>query len=304
MSGLHRYFGLATAPTSALTTRINFPVLSATPIQQHASSSSSSRSQVRGQTRQPIINASDMSVGTRVGRDSLVRPEAPSGANDKEYMVSPQHEGIRKRSIRKAVSIASRTGLSLYRGKILAANVDFKPSPPQTEEASSGHRMHIFSWNCSGLSQELLAELMLWLDCNQQISVIFLQETHWGQSMEWSKKDWHFIHSASRQSNSAGLLTGIRESLAKVDGISWAEPLPGRLLHVRCFDRDQHVDLVNCYQHALAYGDSLKLDKLYGKRRTFWQALSKLVSSILRYPFVPSLSLAGISTVVWRLRTK
>ena len=246
--------------------------------------------QVRGQTGRQGITGLDMSVGTRVGRDSLVRPEAPLGANDKEYMVSPQHEGIRKRSIRKAISIASRTGLSLYRGKILAANVAFKPSPPRTEEASSGHRMHIFSWNCSGLSQELLAELLLWLDCNPQISVIFLQETHWGQSMEWSKKDWHFIHSASGQPNSAGLLVGVRDSLARVDGISWAEPLPGRLLHVRCFAGDQHVDLVNCYQHALAFGDSQKLDKLYGKRRGFWQALSKLVSAI---PFRSQLVLGG-----------
>ena len=166
-------------------------------------------------------------------------------------MVSPQHEGIRKRSIRKAISIASRTGLSLYRGKILAANVAFKPSPPRTEKASSGHRMRIFSWNCSGLSQELLAELLLWLDYNPQISVIFLQETHWGQTMEWSKKDWHFIHSASGQPNSAGLLVGVRDSLAKVDGISCALDTWSRKLATYEHPKGRsQIDFVLVRQHS------------------------------------------------------
>ena len=290
MSGLHRFFGLATTPTTGLRQESRFPILSTTPTDTHASSSTSSRPQVRGRTLHDPSDNAQGSVGTRVGRASLGRPEAPIGVNDKEFMVSPAHGSINKRSLQKAIRQAACTGSSMYRGKRMFTNVNRKLPQGVRHSEAGGRRIHVFSWNCSGLSQEVMAELMLWLQHHSQIQVVFLQETHWGQSMEWSKNGWHFVHSASGKQNSAGVLTGICESFAKADTISWHEAIPGRLLQVGCFSGTQHLDLVNCYQHAMAYGASEKLEALYGKRRSFWRALSKLLCS---FPFRSQMIMGG-----------
>ena len=290
MSGLHRFFGLATTPTTGLRHESRFPILSTTPTGVHASSSTTSRCQVRGRTQQDPSDNAQKSVGTRVGRASLGRPEAPIGVNDKEYMVSPAHGSIYKRSLQKAIRQAAVTGSSTYRGKKMFTNVNLKLPKGVRQSEAGGQRVHVFSWNCSGLSQEVMAELMLWLQHHSHIQLVFLQETHWGQSMEWSKNGWHFVHSASGKPNSAGVLTGIRESFATADTISWHEAIPGRLLQVRCFSGTQHLDLVNCYQHAMAYGTNEKLEALYGKRRGFWKALSKLLCS---FPFRSQMIMGG-----------
>ena len=129
MKGLHRYFGLATAPSTELPTRLDFPILSTL---QHQYISMS-RSQVRGQTNQQHTTSQDRSAGTRVGRDSMIRPGIPLGMKDMEFMVSPTHKGIKKKTLRKAITAAS--GQSMYRGKLLSANVDFRASSSQTLRA-------------------------------------------------------------------------------------------------------------------------------------------------------------------------
>ena len=117
--GLHRFFGLATQPPTELRQRVAFPVLSTTPILSQGTSSSASRSQVRGWAEQQRQDNSYLPTGTRVGRVSLGRPGAPAGANDKEFMVSPFHGGISKRTLGKAICIANQTGASKYRGRTM-----------------------------------------------------------------------------------------------------------------------------------------------------------------------------------------
>ena len=222
-------------------------------------------------------------MGTRVGAAAPGAPKAsPFGvANDGEPLIPAQdYRGVRKRALRRAIRRAQRSGATMYRGKALHANVSLPLPKVVASPASTGPRVKVFSWNCDGLSAALYAEILCWLGKHTEIDIIFLQETHWSKSMEWSTGEWHFCHSASLRRNSAGVLIGVRASFAKASTISWQESLPGRLLQVRCFHGHQHIDLICGYQHALGFGDRQKLQHIYQKRRAFWSELGKLLSSL------------------------
>ena len=116
-------------------------------------------------------NGTVKSIGTRVGRVSLDLPGASHEANDKEFMVSPFHGGIQKRTLRKAIRTAAQTGTSQYRGKKMLANVNIRSFRSTHSNVDNGQCVQIFSWNCSGLSQQVLAELLLWLEGKQPTSL-------------------------------------------------------------------------------------------------------------------------------------
>ena len=208
-------------------------------------------------------------------------PEAtPRVANDRAHIPAQTFGIVRKRSLRRAVGKARATGSSLYRGKVLHANVS-APTPilPPTS-GETGPRFKIFSWNCDGLSSTLYNELLCWLTRHDDIDAVMLQETHWSRTMEWSERGWHFCHSASARANSAGVMIGVRARFARADAINWQEQIPGRLLQMRCFSAGQHIDLVCAYQHAMGFGDSATLQRIYQRRRRFWKTLDELIASL------------------------
>ena len=220
-------------------------------------------------------------------------PEATCSqvVNDGESFIPAQDHGrVRKRAFRRAIRRAQRDGAALYRGKALYANVSWLPPTSVNSPEGLGSRVKVFSWNCDGLTETLYAEIMCWLHKHDDISIVYLQETHWSKTMEWTKDGWHFCHSASLRANTAGVLIGVRSSLANANTISWHEAVPGRLLQVRCFHGNQHMDLVCAYQHAMGFGDGSHLQKIYQKRRSFWTALAKLLSSL---PFRSHVVLGG-----------
>ena len=221
-------------------------------------------------------------MGTRVDAAS---PSAsgvvcPQTSKDGEFLPAQAYECVRKRALKKAINKAATSGHSLYRGKTLYANVSVFPKAPDVTCPVTGPRVKVFSWNCDGLTTTLYSELLCWLRKHSDISVIMLQETHWSRSMEWSSEDWHFCHSASLKANTAGVLIGVRATLARPDTISWKELLPGRLMQMRCYCNQQHMDLVCAYQHAMGFGDATKLQSIFSKRRSFWRELDALMHSL------------------------
>ena len=250
------------------------------------------RSQVRTRLPEQHPDRSCSAAGTRVGIAALGMPEAaPSGVtNDRAHIPAQTFGHVRKRSLRKAVGKARAVGSAVYRGKVLHADVSLPLLNPKPPSPDIGPRVKIFSWNCDGLSSTLYNELLCWLDKHDSIDAILLQETHWSRTMEWSERGWHFCHSASAKANTAGVLIGVRARFAKASTINWHEHIPGRLLQMRCFSAGQHIDLVCAYQHAMGYGDSATLQRIYQRRRSFWKALDALLASL---PFRSQVVLGG-----------
>ncbi|CAE7555031.1 Pol, partial [Symbiodinium microadriaticum] len=69
----------------------------------------------------------------------------------------------------------------------------------------------------------------------------------------------------------------------------WQEVHPGRLLHVRCFSKQQHLDLVCIYQHALPF-EASSLTSTLAKRKQPWNKLDSLLQS---FPVRSSVVVAG-----------
>ena len=247
-----------------------FPILSTTPINaapsppnshvptdpQHSiittrqsGDSGSSRSQFRA--RQPLLlqDTSSQAVGTRVDAASpgASRAVCPQTAKDGEFLPAQAYERVRKRALKKALNKAATSGHSLYRGKTLYANVSVFPKTPAVTPSVTGPRVKVFSWNCDGLTTTLYSELLCWLRKHSDISVVMLQETHWSRSMEWTSEDWHFCHSASLKANTAGVLIGVRATLARTDTISWSV-LHGPNTDSAKADRQHFMQIVKSHQ--------------------------------------------------------
>ena len=72
--------------------------------------------------------------------------------------------------------------------------------------------------------------------------------------------------------------------------IRWQDPLPGRLMQLRCTIRGQQLDVINIYQHAWSTRTAEQNKELVGKRRKLWLGLDKLLSTL---PWRSSLLMAG-----------
>ena len=144
-----------------------------------------------------------------------------------------------------------------------------------TTPASPAPRLRILSWNCSGLTQVLFEELKLHLRLHPCIQVVCLQETHRAFLNEWTADGWTFIHSAAAKAHQGGVLLGFRDTFCSKESLRWQEVHPGRMLHVRCFAQDQHLDFIGLYQHVLPF-DSKELEKALVKRRQLWGKLDTM----------------------------
>ena len=178
---------------------------------------------------------------------------------------------------------------SFYKGRCLTCDPQYHYKPAALPVVSSAPRVNILSWNGSGLMQLLFEELKLHLRLHPNIQVVCLQETHRAFLNEWTAEGWTFIHSAAAKAHQRGVTLGFRDTFCAKESLRWQEVHPGRMLHVRCFAQDQHLDFIGIYQHMLPF-DSKELDKVLVKRRQLWGKLDSLLQS---FPLRSSVVVAG-----------
>ncbi|CAE7908897.1 unnamed protein product, partial [Symbiodinium sp. KB8] len=150
-------------------------------------------------------------------------------------------------------------------------------------------RLSIFTWNCGGLSGLLFQEIRTLLGQHPEVKILVLQETHHDYQSEWTDGGWTFIHSPAKVPKQGGIMVGIRSDFSLQSTIRWQELIPGRLVHVRCYAQEQHLDVVGIYQHTLPFGGS-SLEAALKKRKTLWNRLDGFLKSL---PVRSSVFLAG-----------
>jgi len=197
---------------------------------------------------------------------------------------------LKKRSLRRALRRAERHGGTMYKGRLLLPARPTLPIQHPSADNIGRARFGVLSWNCGGLSQLLLHEVKCLLARHPAIKILILQETHHSYQNEWQDGDWTFIHSPARKPKQGGILVGVRADFCEPGTIRWQELAPGRLLHLRCYARNQqHIDILGLYQHALPFGSS-EVKAALQKRQTLWNKLDKFLCAL---PVRSSVVIAG-----------
>ena len=199
--------------------------------------------------------------------------------------------GVRKRAYRRALHRAANKGGTFYRGRWVTRNaLECQRLPPANQEPEQsrstrclrsrhGPRLFAFTWNTGGLSTGMLDEFLVWLDEPEQshISIVMLQETHWGHDAEWSSPRWHFVHSGDPETRYAGVLCMVCTKIAKASHIAYSVLHPGRLLQLRVSLRDVAIDLLNIYQ--IPWNTRAEKKDLMKRRGEIWSKLTKALEA-------------------------
>ena len=186
-----------------------------------------------------------------------------------------------KRSFRRAQHRAQKHGYTFYRGRMhtaasLGTHVQESVTPRKISpnigptKTQRKQRLHLLNWNCGGLASTSWDYLQFWL-MQQHFDVVMLQETHWAFSSEWVTDRYFVIHSG--ESRLGGLMTLISKQLCEQTDISWIDPIPGRLVHVRIHGKLRHIDLINVYQHV-------HVSNRMEQRSDLWHHLNSLLTSL------------------------
>ncbi|CAE7030621.1 unnamed protein product [Symbiodinium sp. CCMP2592] len=221
----------------------------------------------------PAHEPTDARVGLRTESS-----EAPSGfttddAKAKSGPYAPLHH--RKKALHKAQRQASQHGFALYRGQVLSSLHLQAPRPHEPSTAlssaqsaprdltgraqamSSQRRQHrtrrcrLVSWNSSGLTSLVWAELKAWMQAHlASVDVLCVQETYWRDDLHWQDSHWTYIHHGCAQG--AGLLVCVSKRFAPEASLRHTPVIPGRLQHLRIFPAEGHqpLDLIHVYQFA------------------------------------------------------
>ena len=154
---------------------------------QQCGASRSARSQIRGwKADGGLKGGKKASIGARVGVAASSTPEAVSSEAAKNEATQPgktrsSADRVKKRAYMRALRRAAREGQASYRGRIIYVRREFIPTIAATPVSKPrGPRTEIFSWNCSGLSEELYQELLCWMGTQPNLSVVMLQENALG----------------------------------------------------------------------------------------------------------------------------
>ena len=161
---------------------------------------------------------------------------------------------VAKRSFRLACNRAKQHGFTWYRDGLVSAShlgVLYEPhqSSMKLPPNVPGHkhklrqRLTCFSWNAGGLSTDGWDAFQLWME-KQQIDILAIQETHWPFSTEWVLNHYWALHSGTGHC-SGGVMCLISKKLCPEHLISWHEPIPGRLLHLRIHGLSKCIDVIN-----------------------------------------------------------
>ena len=242
-----------------------------------------------------VVDISTMSAEAVRARSITAGHETakPSGASRNQC---PYNE-VRKRAFRRAIhrAVDNGRGGTFYRGRWLSlAQLErsrlahgrprshANPAKQVQDGARAENRIHAFCWNTGGLSTGMLDEFLEWLDQPKQshISIVMLQETHWGHDAEWSSSRWHFVHSGDPHARYAGVLCMISTKLAQASQIAYEVLHPGRLLHLRVGWQDISIDIINIYQ--VPWNTRSERQALIGQRGVIWGKLEKVLSGRTR----------------------
>ena len=179
--------------------------------------------------------------------------------------IRPQ-TAVHKRSFKRACTRAIRNGAAHYHGHLMQVR-DFPiklVQKIQQAQQSSGNKIHpmdrqwnhkdrliCLHWNPGGLSQSTLQEVRHWLRRHPADVVVFT-ETKWSFSSTWEDKDWLYVHSATSDHRSGGILTMISRRLAEPEQLGFAAVIDGRLLHIRIHFDNRALDIIATYQFVAA----------------------------------------------------
>ena len=249
----------------------------------------SARSQVPGCLNGGAKQSQVSGIGVRVDGNS----SAPSGAilaNKGEISRASNRSKVGKRAYQRARQRAAKAGSTVYKGRIIYSTGQSVRVPESRKSFSSGTRRGVFCWNAGGISSELYAELLRYLETTGTIDIAIIQETHWSTTGEWTAGQWQFIHTASERSRQDGVLVAVRRSLLSNREVCWQEIVPGRLLRVRVELCHQSCEILGLYQHAMTARSATEKSKVMSRRKAVWGARDKALSSL---PFRAMLVLGG-----------
>ena len=220
---------------------------------------------------------------------------------------------VAKRSYRRACRRAEQHGFTWYRGCLVSAahlGVKHAPVMPTMHIPNNvqGHRHRLrqritcFCWNAGGLSADTWDAFQVWLE-KQQIDLIALQETHWPFSSEWAQSHYWVLHSGTGQ-RAGGLMCLVSKKLCPEHLLSWHEPIPGRILHLRIHGHLKSIDVINIYQHVHAPDRMEKRQELWNHLSTVLDSLPKRNNVILMGDLNTSLqrrtAMVGLDTYAWK----
>eukprot|EP00435_Cladocopium_sp_Y103_P006280 s4171_g2.t1 len=206
-----------------------------------------------------------------------VEPEKISGSTC--YANIPK--SVRKRSYLRAARRAHRFGFTWYRGQLVTSKEFPRPGPSLPSSGSSRNlappqrqmrrRLTCLSWNAGGLSKATWDLTLQWIDEQNNIDLIMIQESHWKFTNEWTLPQYNCIHSGF-SGKQAGLLCLISKRLCQSHQISWAELDPGRLVHIQLTGKHRNIDVLHLYQHVHT-SDRLE------QRQHLWDLLNTTLTS-------------------------
>ena len=139
------------------------------------------------------------------------------------------------------------------------SNICLRPRPPLNlpdRPVSVALSLRFLSLNCGGLSQDLYVELLKALEAmpaQTQPQIVALQETHWSSdsAQQYTTGAWQVVQSHRHDNRSAGVMFLVHRSLTQHAVLSFGEPFPGRILHVRITAKGWALDCVNVYQQTM-----------------------------------------------------
>ena len=201
----------------------------------------------------------------------------------------------RKRSYKRAVRRAAQSEgqHTQYRGRVCALQQlcrGYRGRKPQQGPSRRSqqpflqraqNRLLVLTWNAGGLTQALWQELLLTLEhmnLHERPQIVCVQETHWTTTVAsmFQTSDWEIYTSPTTDNKSAGLLTLIDKRLATQCRIVYADPIPGRLQHIRLLQGGWTADVINVYQKP--HNSCPKATKQAKEiRLEVWEALRKLL---------------------------
>ena len=201
------------------------------------------------------------------GEDKVTNlPTVPMKIGGQGQHASTSFSRIRKRAYKRAVNRARR-GPTMYRGRqytleqLQGQYVGGGGSGQNRRQAQSSGTGQIrastmeiscLTWNCGGLGN-VRDEFFTWLE-EQPYDIVFLQETWYRESMEYTTRGWHCISSGiggTAKRAHAGVMTLLRASVFPQDHTRFHAHVDGRVLQVKAFCKGGWIETVNVYQHVM-----------------------------------------------------
>ena len=136
------------------------------------------------------------------------------------------------------------------------------------------HRISCMHWNPGGLSQSSFLEIRHWLQQHPQ-DIVTLVETKWSFNSCWHDDHWNYIHSATSEHKSGGILIMISTRLIHHDHIGFHPVIDGRLLHVRLHFAQRAMDLITVYQFV-----DTRTTLAHRNRRMLWNQLTEYIGDL------------------------